>query len=1007
MSEFEKVDKNEEKKQTPEAGTVRRELSDVNGPQGGMLPDSVSQKIQSKRGSGTRLTPEQNKKYSGEFGRDMSDVRIHNDPESNAISQALNARAFTIGADVFLSKGIDPGRSDRDQKTLTHELTHVVQQNGQAGSGPLRLGAAHTTQEHEAEATAEGRGGVSTSASDTVQRGFWSDFGSNIGSGVGHMLLKQFGLEEAFNDFMTGSDKVEAAEKKMEKDKDPDGSENWKKYQQLKTDYEAATKGVKAAKKNYETEVKAYDKKKKDAITANAHPAGGVPAAPAADIDPVRVNEAKKAYDDKFEAHEKLKKERLELLKKYDETITQEDIDKKDSGGFKMGLSVVMSSLAGGLSTFMMKDDPAAAGDATKIAAARTKKQKEARTKVNNWFASTNKGHVEKKNLEEKQTVAVAGITDKKQVNPVEEYKDVLWAAYQDIKDDDLLKGKNIDRQMLWTKISTDMNWAAVKDKIDDELMLNVDSSVGGEFQKAETKLQKEQKTMSKVAGFESAAELKAKKDEAEAAKNTAQAALDAFDKKFNATDPTGRGVEVKVEGSRPKVLTEASAATDVANAAAGTPAKALAEKFQARLTEMINQWNNLIGGQPRDALSDAFNDADRAFNEANAAYENGGKQIYEPANDKLKAAGTRAVEQKKIMERTRHNAVTTWLKPENLHKKLSKEQIDKLKGFAHGIILKNAEQLKTGMADQNTAKENNRTGNFETNQTTITKAIRLGVREEAKEVLFFRKADGSPLDERDFELSLYNSIMSFDGMQSFWDEVKSRSSSEVGVLFDTKKAEPFVAEGTKAFRKVLEDLKKGGDKKFVRETSENKVLNTIQERTFNLLPEDLQTFFVNKNDASFTNLFKDRGTVADDKERISLQVLNRVPVDVDKEASALAKKIQTAQDARHRAAPAENAGEKEKNAHEALKVREQNRESEELIKSAYAMVQKDTDLKKVYKNALLFRNTLKSDELKKLIEEGLDQSMSEKEIVEAVIAILKEKQSAKTAATTTTAAAK
>ena len=228
-----------------------------------------------------------------------------------------------------------------------------------------------------------------------------------------------------------------------------------------------------------------------------------------------------------------------------------------------------------------------------------------------------------------------------------------------------------------------------------------------------------------------------------------------------------------------------------------------------------------------------------------------------------------------------------------------------------------------------------------------------------------------------------------------------------MGVAFDTKKAEPFVTEGTKTFRKVLEDLKKGGDKKFVRETGGNKVLNTVQEKTFNLLPEDLQTFFVNKTNESFTNLFSGGGVVADDKERISRLVLNRVPVDVDKEASALAKKIQTAEDARHRAAPGNEAADKDKKAHEALQVREKNREAEELIKSAYAMVQKDTDLKKVYKNALLFRNVMKSDEIQNLIKEGKDQSMSNKEIVEAIIAILKEKQSAKTAASTTTAAAK
>ena len=1000
MSEFEKVDKNEEKKQsTPEAGTVRRELSDVNGPQGGMLPDSVSQKIQSKRGSGTRLTPEQNKKYSGEFGRDMSDVRIHNDPESNAISQALNARAFTIGADVFLSKGIDPGRSQRDQKTLTHELTHVVQQNGQAGSGPLRLGAAHTTQEHEAEATAEGRGGVSTSASDTVQRGFWTDFGSNIGSGVGHMLLKQFGLEEAFNDFMTGSDKVEAAEKKMEKDKDPDGSENWKKYQQLKTDYETATKDVKAAKENYEKQVEDYEKAKKDKIADNkraraANPRGALAAV--SDIDPVRVNEAKKAYDDKFEAHEKLKKDRLELLKKYDGSITQEDVDKKDSGKFKMGLSVVMSSLAGGLSTFMAKDDPAAAGDATKIAAARTKKQKEARAKVNTWFASTNKGHLEKKNLEEKQTVAVSGVTNKKQVNPEEEYKDVLWAAYQDIKDEAALKGSNIDRQTLWEKVKGDGNWDNIKSEINDELALNLDKEIGADFKEAKAGLQKEQKKMADVAGFENAAALKVKFDAAQAAKQEADIPFNALENKEKATG--GEGVSVDIADgnpAHPAQILNLTTAQNAVDSARTDPERELAQRYKDKLNELIAGWNATIAGKNENDIRTLERETTTAFNAAKAAYENGGKEIYDAADDEHKASAARAAAHRAVMDNRRAN-VHSWLgNPENLHKKLSKEQIDKLKGVVRGIIMKNANTLKEEAANKNTAKEARRTANYGMNVPPIVKGIRFNTKEEAKELPFYKKNDGGALDDAALDAYMESSIKDSAEMKSFWDEVKARTSTIDNTPFTAKETEHFITEGTKAFRKLLEDMRKNGDKKYERETDHGKVLQTIQERTFALLPKDLQTLFGNTGNQSFQNLFAEGGVVVDEKTRITNQVAAHVPLNVDSEAAALAKKIQAAEDRQHKGAPAENAAENVKKAHEGLK----NREIDGIIKSAYAMVQKDADLKKVYKNPLLFRNTLKSDELKKLIEEGLDQSMSEKEIVEAVIAILKEKQSAKTAA--------
>ena len=156
------VKENEKEKEKKEKSTVKaapetvqRDLSDVNGPKGGMLPDDVSSRIQSMRGGGQRLSDRSLQHFSEKFGRDMSDVHVHTDVASDTISRSLNARAFTIGSDVFLTKGINPDGGGRDQETMTHELTHVVQQGGRAGYGSLKLGAADTAQEHEAASTAQ------------------------------------------------------------------------------------------------------------------------------------------------------------------------------------------------------------------------------------------------------------------------------------------------------------------------------------------------------------------------------------------------------------------------------------------------------------------------------------------------------------------------------------------------------------------------------------------------------------------------------------------------------------------------------------------------------------------------------------------------------------------------------------------------------------------------------------------------------------------------------------
>ncbi len=217
FAEQEKKEKKQKKNSNPSSAPkepVQRELSDVNGPEGGMLPSSVSAKIQSKRGFGQRLSDRQVQDYSQKFGRDMSDVRVHTDAESDTISRSLNARAFTIGSDVFLTKGINPDGVGRDAQTMTHELTHVVQQNGRAGSGSLKLGAADTAQEHEAEATAQREYDPEETQTekDTIQRGFLGD----LGSMVGHSLLGMVGMEDAYNATYGAKHKVQAAVSRLD-----------------------------------------------------------------------------------------------------------------------------------------------------------------------------------------------------------------------------------------------------------------------------------------------------------------------------------------------------------------------------------------------------------------------------------------------------------------------------------------------------------------------------------------------------------------------------------------------------------------------------------------------------------------------------------------------------------------------------------------------------------------------------------------------------------------------
>lgn len=66
------------------------------------------------------------------MGTDFSDVRVHSGSTAAESAKDLGAHAYTVGSDVVLGQGHDSS-SETGQRTLAHELTHVVQQR----SGPV------------------------------------------------------------------------------------------------------------------------------------------------------------------------------------------------------------------------------------------------------------------------------------------------------------------------------------------------------------------------------------------------------------------------------------------------------------------------------------------------------------------------------------------------------------------------------------------------------------------------------------------------------------------------------------------------------------------------------------------------------------------------------------------------------------------------------------------------------------------------------------------------------
>jgi hypothetical protein len=136
-----------------------KKLQKKGGDNGAVASPSVESKLGSHRAGGAPMSGETNSSMSHAFGADFSGVRIHTDSDAAQMNKELHAHAFTQGKDIYFNSGKYDDRSTEGKKLLAHELTHVVQQNG-----------------------------------DTIRRNLWDDFKSEV-SAEAHAAGK--GLAEA------------------------------------------------------------------------------------------------------------------------------------------------------------------------------------------------------------------------------------------------------------------------------------------------------------------------------------------------------------------------------------------------------------------------------------------------------------------------------------------------------------------------------------------------------------------------------------------------------------------------------------------------------------------------------------------------------------------------------------------------------------------------------------------------------------------------------------------
>lgn len=129
---------------------VRRRGRDAAAEEG--LDTAAASRAMADSREGRPLDPAIRPTLEKRMGTDLGDVRVHGDEGARRAADALKARAFTAGNDIYMGRG----ESERDVSLMAHEATHVVQQSGgSAGRRPAQRAGGATTSQNDPERTGE------------------------------------------------------------------------------------------------------------------------------------------------------------------------------------------------------------------------------------------------------------------------------------------------------------------------------------------------------------------------------------------------------------------------------------------------------------------------------------------------------------------------------------------------------------------------------------------------------------------------------------------------------------------------------------------------------------------------------------------------------------------------------------------------------------------------------------------------------------------------------------
>jgi hypothetical protein len=88
--------------------------------------------------------------FEPRFGHDFSRVRVHTDARAAESAHEISALAYTVGSDLVFGAGQYRPDVTEGRKLMAHELAHVVQQGGDAGT-PTRISDPGHSDEQQAD----------------------------------------------------------------------------------------------------------------------------------------------------------------------------------------------------------------------------------------------------------------------------------------------------------------------------------------------------------------------------------------------------------------------------------------------------------------------------------------------------------------------------------------------------------------------------------------------------------------------------------------------------------------------------------------------------------------------------------------------------------------------------------------------------------------------------------------------------------------------------------------